>query len=53
MEFADVSEAELSWRPPEGDWSLRQTAAHLRDAEKLALAQITAMVEQRPGALPF
>src|SRR3972149_2098327 len=51
-EFYGLLEAQLSWRPDAGEWSLRETAAHLRDAEELALAQMTAIVEGAPGPLP-
>ena len=41
-ELYGLDENELRWRPTEGEWSLKEIAAHLRDAEELALAQINA-----------
>ena len=59
-EFYGLDEDELTWRPgaqaggrlAEDEWSLKEIAAHLRDAEELALAQMTAIAEEAPGPLP-
>ena len=36
----------------DGDLSLKEIAAHMRDAEELALEQLTAIAEGRRGAMP-
>ena len=51
-ELYDVDEESLVWRPAEGEWSLKEIAAHLRDAEELALAQFNAFVAGSSSALP-
>ena len=51
-ELYGLDERTLRQRPADGDWSLKEIAAHMRDAEDLALKQITAIVERRHGALP-
>ncbi|HEU4759328.1 MAG TPA: DinB family protein [Dehalococcoidia bacterium] len=51
-EFHGLDEEELRWRPAEGDLSLKEIAAHLRDAEELALAQLGAINERADGLLP-
>lgn len=51
-EFYGLSEDDLCRRPPDGDWCLKEIAAHLRDNEQLAVEQIGAIVEQRDGRLP-
>src|SRR3972149_1345642 len=51
-ELYGLDEDELRWRPQEGEWSLKEIAAHLRDAEELALAQINAFVFGRSSPLP-
>lgn len=51
-EFRSLDHSRTSWRFAEGEWSLRETAAHLRDAEELALSQMTAIVEGTRGPLP-
>ncbi len=51
-ELYDVDEESLVWRPAEGEWSLKEIAAHLRDAEELALAQFNALVAGSSSALP-
>ena len=51
-ELYDVDEESLVWRPAEGEWSLKEIAAHLRDAEELALAQFNAFVAGSFSALP-
>ena len=51
-ELYDVDEESLVWRPADGEWSLKEIAAHLRDAEELALAQFNAFVAGSSSALP-
>ncbi len=51
-ELYDLDEEELRWHPAEGEWSLKEIAAHLRDAEELALAQINAFISLSPSPLP-
>ncbi len=51
-ELYDFDEESLVWRPAEGEWSLKEIAAHLRDAEELALAQFNAFVAGSSSALP-
>ena len=51
-ELYDLDEERLVWRPAEGEWSLKEIAAHLRDAEELALAQFNAFVAGSTSALP-
>ncbi len=43
----------LRGRADGDEWSLAETAGHLRDAEALALDQISAIVEGHDGPLPF
>jgi len=51
-EFQGLSEAQLTWRAADGEWSLKETIGHLRDAERLALAQLTTIVEGSGESLP-
>ena len=51
-ELFGLDERTLRQRPADGDWSLKEIAAHMRDAEDLALKQMTAIIERRRGALP-
>ena len=51
-ELHGIREDQLSWRSSDDEWSLKEIAAHLRDAEELALAQITAIAEGAPDLLP-
>ena len=51
-ELYGVDEEELRWRAAEGEWSLKEIAAHLRDAEELALAQLNAFVSGSCSPLP-
>ncbi len=51
-ELYGLDEHELRWRPGEGEWSLKEIAAHLRDAEELALAQLSAFVSSPSAPLP-
>ena len=51
-ELYGLDEDELRWRPSEGEWSLKEIAAHLRDAEELALAQLNAFASGSARPLP-
>jgi hypothetical protein len=51
-ELYGLEEEELRWRAAEGEWSLKEIAAHVRDAEELALAQIDAFVSGSSSPLP-
>jgi hypothetical protein len=51
-ELSGLDEDELRRSPGEAEWCLKEIAAHLRDAEQLALRQITAITEGRRGPLP-
>jgi len=51
-ELYGLDEEELRWRAAEGEWSLKEIAAHVRDAEELALAQINAFVSGSSSLLP-
>jgi hypothetical protein len=51
-ELSVLDEDALRWTPAEGDWCLKEIAAHLRDAEQLALRQMKAIAEGRTGQLP-
>ncbi len=51
-EFAGLDEAALRRRPAEDELSLKEIAAHLRDAEELALRQLTAASEEPDKRLP-
>ena len=51
-ELFGLDERTLRRRPADGDWSLKEIAAHMRDAEDLALKQMTAIVERRRSPLP-
>jgi hypothetical protein len=51
-EFAGLDDDALRQRPAEGELSLKEIAAHLRDAEKLVSAQITSAVETPRKTLP-
>lgn len=51
-ELYGLDDRTLRERPAEGEWSLMEIAAHMRDAEDLALKQMTAIIEGRRGPLP-
>jgi hypothetical protein len=51
-ELYGLGEKELRWRAAEGEWSLKEIAAHLRDAEQLALAQVNVYVSGSSSRLP-
>lgn len=53
LEFDGLTEDELRWCGQGGEWSLKQTAAHVRDAEELGLAQLTSFIDGDAIALPF
>ncbi len=52
-EFAGLDETMLRHRPAEDELSLKEIAAHLRDAEELALRQLTAATEEPDKRLPL
>ena len=51
-EFAGLDEAALRHRPAEDELSLKEIAAHLRDAAALALSQLTTASEEPDKRLP-
>ena len=51
-EFAGLDETALRHRPAEDELSLKEIAAHLRDAEELALRQLTVASEEPDKRLP-
>ena len=51
-QFYGASERELSWRPPDDEWSLKEIAAHLRDNEELVLEQMRLMASDEEPELP-
>ena len=51
-ELFGLDERTLRQRPADGDWSLKEIAAHMRDAEDLALKQMTAIIERVRRPLP-
>jgi hypothetical protein len=51
-EFGGLDEKALRRRPAEGELSIKEIAAHLRDAEELALLQLTAAIEEPEKPLP-
>ena len=51
-ELSRLDDDTLGRAPAEGEWCLKEIAAHVRDAEDLALRQMTAISEGRRGALP-
>ena len=51
-ELSALDEDELLHSPIEGDWCLKEIAAHLRDAEELALRQMNAIAERARRPLP-
>jgi len=51
-ELSMLSEDELLHSPGEGDWCLKEIAAHLRDAEELALRQMNTITEGTRRPLP-
>jgi hypothetical protein len=51
-EFSGLGEAELTRRPADDELSLKEIAAHLRDAEELAFFQVTSLVESPAKPVP-
>jgi hypothetical protein len=51
--FRGLSERELRWRPAEHEWSLKEVAAHMRDAELLYRRQIEAIASEHEPRLPY
>jgi hypothetical protein len=51
-QFSGISERGLRWRPAEGEWCLKEVAAHMRDAELLYQKQIEAISEEHHPRLP-
>src|SRR5712692_6077413 len=52
LEFHGLDERTLRRLPTEDDWCLKEIAAHMRDAEELALLQLTALLEGAGEPLP-
>jgi hypothetical protein len=53
QQFGGLDEAALRWRPRDGEWCLKEIAAHVRDAELMYQRQIEAIAHRRPGRLPY
>lgn len=51
-ELYTLDDDDLRRRPVEDEWSLIEIAAHLRDAEELALRQLSAAIEKPHKPLP-
>jgi len=51
-ELSRLDDDTLARAAADGEWCLKEIAAHVRDAEELALRQMTAIIEGRRGALP-
>lgn len=51
-QFSGIRERGLRWRPNEGEWCLKELAAHMRDAEQLYQKQLELMSNYREPALP-
>lgn len=51
-ELAGIDEAALVQRPADGELCLKEIAAHLRDAEELAVLQITSLIESPHKPVP-
>jgi hypothetical protein len=52
-QFTGLRERHLRWRPMDGEWSLKEVAAHLRDAEQLYQKQIELISDLREPRLPY
>lgn len=52
-QFTGLEEEALRWRPAEGDWCLKEVAAHLRDAEQIYRRQIDLIAHGREPELPY
>ncbi|HXH21088.1 MAG TPA: DinB family protein [Dehalococcoidia bacterium] len=51
--FYGLPERELRRRPAEGEWCLKEVAAHLRDAERMYRRQIELIAREREPRLPY
>ncbi len=51
-EIYGLDDETLTWRPAEDEPSIKEIAAHVRDASELALAQITHLLFRGRGKLP-
>ncbi len=51
-QFSGIDEKGLRWRPSERDWSLKEVAAHLRDADELCQRQTPLPAREREPRLP-
>jgi len=51
-ELYGLDEHVLRRRPKDGDWCLKEIAAHMRDAEELALRQMSAILDGNREPLP-
>jgi hypothetical protein len=47
-----LGERDLCWRPADGEWCLKEVAAHMRDAERLYKRQIEIIARRRMPQLP-
>ena len=52
-QFSGFKEKALCWRPAEGEWCLKEVAAHLRDAEQMYRRQIELIAREREPDLPY
>lgn len=53
QQLSGLDEAGLRHRPANGEWCLKEVAAHMRDAEHLYQKQIEAILRGRTGLLPY
>ena len=53
QQFGGLDEASLRWRPRDGEWCIKELAAHMRDAEFMYQRQIEAIAHRRSGLLPY
>jgi hypothetical protein len=53
QQFSGLDEASLRWRPRDGEWCLKELAAHVRDAELMYQRQIEFIAHRRSGLLPY
>lgn len=44
--IAPLSEEQLSWRPADGGWSVKEVLCHLRDGEEVRAQRMRRMVEE-------
>jgi hypothetical protein len=51
--FGGLSERALRWRPADGEWSLKELAGHLEDAERMYRRQIELIARRRDPELPY